>query len=88
MSERLEIPSGIRLELINIVLNAQSLCLAHALEHIADAEGSEAASKFKAELLGSVKHGRIDMALLEDTATYDFVVAMIDGLPVAERPAG
>lgn len=87
MLERPEIPSGIRLELINIVLNAQPLCLAHALEHIAEAEGSEAAAKFKTELLDSVKHGHIDMALLEDTATYDFVVRLIEGLPVAEHPA-
>jgi hypothetical protein len=57
--------------------------LGHVLEHIAEAEGTEAASKFKTELLESVKHGRIHKALFEDTATYDFVVAMIEGLPVA-----
>jgi hypothetical protein len=70
------------------VLNAQSLCLGHALEHISKSEGPEAAAKFKAELLEAVKHGRIDMTLLEDTATYDFVVRMIEGLPVAESSSG
>ena len=81
MLEQREVPTGVNLDLINIVLNAQSLCLQHAFQHIAKVEGSGAASAFKPELLEAVRDGSIDMALLEDKAIYDFVVTMIEKLP-------
>ncbi len=87
MLEQREVPSGISLDLINIVLNAQSLCLQHALQHIARVEGSGAASAFREELLEAVKDGSIDMTLLEDQATYDFVVTMIEKLPTGLESA-
>ena len=83
MRERPEIPTGVSLDLINIVLNTQNLCLQHAIEHIAKVEGPQAASRFKSNLLGALKHGSIDMALLEDAAIFDFVVAMVEDIPVA-----
>jgi hypothetical protein len=85
MSERPEIPTGISLDLINIVVNTQSLCLQHALKYIAKVAGPEAALRFKESLLEAVKHGSIDMALLEDAAIFDFVVSMIDSIPTPEH---
>ena len=81
MAEISDNPSGVSMDLTKIVLNTQYLCLRYAIEHIAKVEGIEAASDFKRELLEAVKSGSIDMALLEDAATYDFVVTMIEDLP-------
>lgn len=85
MPERPEIPTGISLDLINIVVNTQSLCLQYAFEYIAKVEGPAAASRFKESLLGAVKHGSIDMALLEDAAIFDFVVSMIESIPTPDH---
>jgi hypothetical protein len=68
-----------------ILLNTQSLGLQHALECIAKVEGPEAAFRFKQSLLDAVKHGSIDMALLEDAAIFDFVVSMIESIPTPDR---
>jgi hypothetical protein len=88
MLERPEVPTGVSLELINIALNAQSLCLRHAFDHIARFEGPQAASKFKTDLLEALRNGSINMALLEDTATYEFVVGMVEDLPTTLDVAG
>lgn len=85
MSERPEIPSGISLDLINIVVNTQSLCLQQAFAYIARLEGPEAAARFKESLLEAIRHGNIDMALLEDTAIFDFVVSMIESIPTPDH---
>lgn len=83
MAARPEIPSGTNLEEIKIVVNALYLCLGHAVRHIDKVEGTEAAAKFKTGLLAALQDGSIDMAIFEDTKTYDFVIAMIEEL-VAE----
>ena len=79
-----EIPEGASLEQIKIVVNALYLCLGHAVTHIETRESPQAARKFKAGLMDALTDGNIDMAIFEDRKTYDFVVAMIDGLPASE----
>lgn len=86
MLEASENPSGTNLDMIKVVLNTLYLCLGHSFEHIAKVEGPETASQFKASLLEAVESGSIDMALLEDAATYDFVVSMIKKLPTDITP--
>lgn len=86
MSDSSKSPAGVSVDLTKIILNTQYLCLQHALDHIAKAEGEAAASKFKSDLLEAVKSGSIDMALLEDAATYDFMVGMIEKLSTSSAP--
>lgn len=69
-------------DLTKIVLNSLYLCLGRAIDHIEKAEGPEAASQFKSHLLEALKSGSLNMALLEDAATYDFVVKKIENLPI------
>jgi len=82
MGEQQEIPTGVNLDLVNIALNTQALCLQYAVRHIANAESLEKAAAFKQELLEGLRNGSIDMALLEDTAIFDFVVGMVEQIPV------
>jgi len=73
------------MEQIKIALNTLYLCIDHAIKHIAEAEGPEAAANYKADLLASLKNGAIDMALLEERKTFDLVVSKIGALVVPER---
>lgn len=68
------------MEQIKIVLNSIYLCLAFAMKHIAEREGEESAAKFKESMLNALRNGDIDMALLEESKTYEFVVAKIEAL--------
>ncbi|MGN6144054.1 MAG: hypothetical protein ACTHOP_10740 [Mesorhizobium sp.] len=86
MTERPEIPTGASLDLVNIALNTQALCLQHALRHIADAESPQDAAAFKQELIEGLRSGSIDMALLEDTAIFDFVVGTVEQLAIPTEP--
>jgi hypothetical protein len=85
MSERPEIPTGVNLDLVNIALNTQALCLQYALRHIAEVEGLESAAAFKRELLEGLTSGSINMGLLEDTAIFDFVVGMVEQISLPQR---
>ena len=71
---------GPEMEQIKIVLNSLYLCLSFAMKHIAAKEGEEAAAEFKAKMLKALENGDIDMALLEESKTYDFVVSKIQAL--------
>ena len=70
------------MEQIKIALNTLYLCIDHAVKHIAEAEGVEAARHYKAGLLASLKKGDVDMALLEERKTFDLVVSKIEALSV------
>jgi hypothetical protein len=83
MAEESEDSRKISPDLTKIVLNTLYLCLARAVDHIARASGPQAASRFKIDLLEELRNGSIDMALLEDAATYDFVVEKIENIPIA-----
>jgi hypothetical protein len=71
---------GTDMEQIKIVLNTLYLCIAFAMTHIAKHEGAQAAVDFKAELLSALKSGDLNMALMEETKTFDFVIEKIEAL--------
>ena len=72
--------SGPEIEQIKIVLNSIYLCLKFAMQHITAQEGEASAAAFKDKMLEALKSGDIDMALLEESTTYDFVVSKIQAL--------
>lgn len=71
---------GTDMEQIEIVLNTLYLCIDYAMKHIATREGAESAAEFKQEMLKALKSGDINMALMEETKTFDFVVSKIEAL--------
>ena len=84
MAERFEIPADFTVEKIQITMGALYLCLEHAMAHIAKAEGGAAAAAFQRELVTGLKNGDIDMSLLDDARTFDFVVPLVERLAAAE----
>lgn len=80
MADETENVSGTGMEQIKIVLNSIYLCLSFAMKHIAENEGEASAATFKAKMLEALKNGDIDMALLEESRTYEFVVSKIEAL--------
>jgi hypothetical protein len=81
--------AGPELAQVKIILNTLYLCIEYVMRHVAEHEGAEAASDLKGNMLTALKHGDIDMALLEDARTFDFVIPKIEQLtwddPIAER---
>jgi hypothetical protein len=88
MAEETDTITGTGMEQIKIALNVLYLCIDHAIKHIAEAEGVEAAHSYKADLLESLKNGDIDMALLEENRTFDLIVSKIEALVVPSPPEG
>ena len=72
---------GTDMEQIEIVLNTLYLCIDFAMKHIATHEGVDAAAGFKGELLSALKSGDLNMALMEEAKTFDFVIEKIEALP-------
>ena len=72
--------SETNMEQIKIVINSLYLCVDYSMKHIASREGAEAADSFKQEMLQALKNGDIDMALLEESRTFDLVVSKIEAL--------
>lgn len=89
MAEHLDDIPNPEIEQVKIILNTLYLCIGYAVRHVARHEGEEAASALKANMLGAIKNGDIDMALLEDRNGFDLVVSKIEQLtwddPIAER---
>lgn len=89
MADDIEEMAGPELGQVKIILNTLYLCIEYAMRHVAEHEGADAASEFKDNMLSALKHGDIDMALLEDARTFDFVVPKIEQLawddPITER---
>jgi len=84
MSDQIENVSGTNMDQIKIALNSLYLCIDYALRHIALNEGAEAAAEFKTRMLEKLKNGEINMALLEETKTFDLVVSKIEALVLPE----
>lgn len=72
---------GTDLEKVNIVLSTMYLCIDYAMDYIGTRGGSEFAAECKEEMLRSLKSGDINMALMEDSATFDYVISKIEALP-------
>lgn len=84
MAEKFEIPADFTVEQIQMSLGALYLCLEHAVAHIVRAEGGSSAAAFKQELVAALKNGDINMSLLDDARTFDFVVPLVERLAAAE----
>ncbi len=72
--------SETNLEQLKIIFNTLYLSLEFAMKHISARDGSEAAIEFKRRLLEALTSGDINMALLEESKTFDIVVSKIEGL--------
>lgn len=88
MVDRIEEMGGPELEQVKIVLNTLYLCIEYVVRHVAEHEGEEAAATLKSNMLTALKNGSIDMALLEETKTFELVISKIEQLrwsdPIAE----
>lgn len=78
MAEKLGIPADASTEQLNIIVGVLYLSLAHAVEHIAEAESPSSIVAFKDRFLTALKSGDIDMSLLDDAKTFDLVVAIVE----------
>ena len=89
MADTVEEMAGPEMEQVKIILNTLYLCIEYAMRHVAEHEGVEAASDLKGNMLRALKHGDINMALLEDARTFDLVVPKIEQLtwdnPITQR---
>lgn len=81
MSDADDQPEGSDLEEIKIVVNALHLSLVFLLRYIENSAGKDAATEARNDLIEGVKAGSIDMAIMEDRKTYDFVVSVVEKLP-------
>ena len=84
MNDKLAIPADATHEQIEIAVGALYLSLAYAFRHIIQVEGEASASAFKEELVSALKGGSISMSLLDDAATFDFVVGMVGSIGTVE----
>jgi len=80
MTTSVIIPADASPAQLNMIIGALYLSLGRCMSHIARTESPQEADKFKQDLAAALKSGEIDMAIFDDAATYDFVVAMIEGL--------
>ena len=84
MADEIENVSGTNMDQIKIALNSLYLCIDYALKHISLNEGPAAAAECKARMLEKLKNGDINMALLEETKTFELVVGKIEALALPE----
>ena len=69
------------LEEAKIVVNALHLSLGFLLRYIEEITDDKTANKARAALIEGLKSGSIDMAIMEDRKTYDFVISVAEKLP-------
>lgn len=77
-----KIHAGTDFEEMKIVVNSLCLSLASLLQQIEMVSGKEAAAKAREELISRLTHGDIDMAIMEDRKTFDFVLSLVKALPI------
>jgi len=82
MSVTHEIHAGVPEEEIKIVVNSLYLSLAFLIDRIEQLSGRQAAIEARESLIENLKYGNVDMAVLEDRKTFDFVVSVAEKLPV------
>lgn len=89
MADSMEEMAGPEIEQVKIILNTLYLCIEYAVRHVAQYEGMEPASDLKNNMLKALESGDINMALLEETKTFDLVISKIEQLtwddPISER---
>ncbi|ODT79585.1 MAG: hypothetical protein ABS76_18550 [Pelagibacterium sp. SCN 64-44] len=82
MSVTHEIHAGVPEEEIKIVVNSLYLSMAFLIDRIEQLSGRQAAIEARESLIENLKYGNVDMAVLEDRKTFDFVVSVAEKLPV------
>jgi len=82
MSVTREIHAGVPEEEIKIVVNSLYLSMGFLLNRIEQLSGTRAAAEAREALIEGLKYGNVDMAVLEDRKTFDFVVSVAERLPV------
>lgn len=87
MAERFTIPADFTPAQTQIAMAAFYFCLEHMLGHVLEAEGAPSAQALKRELVTALKNGDIDMSILDDASTFDFVVPMIERLVAVKAAA-
>lgn len=80
MADSIDEMAGPEIEKIKIILNTLYLCIEYVGRHVAQHEGTRAASALKTDMLTALKNGDVDMALLEDKNAFDLVISKIDQL--------
>ena len=80
MNDKMFIPADATHEQVEIIVGALYMTLSFAFRHIGKAEGPAGAIAFKNELMAALKKGDISMSLLDDAATFDFVLSTVDSL--------
>jgi len=81
MTNTTEIGSDTDVEEMKIVVNALYLSLAFLLDEIETIGGKGAAEKARAALIENLSDGSINMAIMEDRKTFDFVLSVAEALP-------
>ena len=84
MTDDNDVPSGAGFDEARIVVNSLHLCLSFLLDHIKKTNGKDAALEARSALIENVKNGNIDMAIFEDRKIFDFVISIVDTLPMPE----
>lgn len=80
MAEKFAIPAGASAQQIEIIVGALSLSLAYVIAHIVKTEDASSVDAFKREFIGALKSGDIDMSIMDDAETFDFIVPTIEKL--------
>ncbi|ODT72569.1 MAG: hypothetical protein ABS75_03735 [Pelagibacterium sp. SCN 63-23] len=76
-----ETPSRIESDEIKIVVNTLHLSMAFLLDRIEKVGGEAAAAAARHDLIENLRYGNIDMAIMEDTKLFDFVLSVAEALP-------
>ena len=80
MADQIDDISGTGMEQIKIAMNTFYRCLDYAMRFITAHEGADAAETFKRQMIHRLKSGDINMALLEESKTFDLVIAKVEAL--------
>jgi hypothetical protein len=84
MTKKIVVLTDASPEQIEIIVGALHLCLQYAVAHIVKAEGAASAGAFKEKLVTALESGDIDMSILDDAKTFDFVVGMVKSLATVD----
>jgi hypothetical protein len=82
MTDTSTIHAGTHVDEMKIVVKSLYLSMAFLLERLEQAGGREAAIAAREALIENLSHGDIDMAIMEDRKTFDFVLSVVQSLPI------
>ena len=83
MNDKMFIPADASHEQIEIIVGALYMSLSYAVRHIGVIGGLEASHALKNEIIAALKNGDLSMSLLDDAATFDFLVSLVKGIKIS-----